>query len=347
MKKIIPILLFLCLIGIAYYTRQKNSKASPGNSVNTSADILTPAPNNNVSGGLAIAAMRQKSYPGSTLSIENKLASHSNYESYLVSYKSEGLKLYGLLTLPSGKKPDAGWPVILFNHGYIPPSEYSTENSYAQFITPLASSGYIVFKPDYRGNGNSPGTPVQIYISPDYLTDSMNALSSIKKFKDADPQKIGVFGHSMGGNITLHQLVISKEFKAAEIISGVVGDESAILSWWDHRIKAGSITGNDLDTSYVVRQMIADHKTPATNPKFWNAIDPTEYISDITVPIEIQVGTADTAVPPEFSSVFRDALLTAGKTVEYRVYRGADHNLSPDTQAALTEAVAFFNKYLK
>jgi fermentation-respiration switch protein FrsA (DUF1100 family) len=76
-------------------------------------------------------------------------------------------------------------------------------------------------------------------------------------------------------------------------------------------------------------------------------IDRTKYLQDINAPVQIQVGTADTAVPPGFSSSLRDELQSAGKAVDYHEYLGADHNLSPDTQAALSETVAFFNKYLK
>ncbi len=346
MKKVIVVLLLLCIIGTGYFFLQKTSTKSATPILRISGTTITPTPNSMVN-PLAISSMKQKSYPGSALVVAATLTPGADYSRYIVSYLSEGLKQYGLLTVPTGQKPAGGWPVILFNHGYIPPAQYSTEISYASFVNPLASAGYIVFKPDYRGNGNSEGTPMQIYVSADYLVDSMNALASIKQYKDANPQKIGVFGHSMGGNITLHELVISKDIQAAELMAGVVGDETGILNWWNQRISAKSIIGNDLDTSYIVQQMIADYGTPVTNPQYWNAIDPTKYVSDITAPVEIQVGTADVSVPPVFSSSLRDTLQSAGKTVVYHAYAGADHNLSPDSSRALTETVAFFNQYLK
>src|ERR1700733_8046460 len=93
---------------------------------------------------LAITAMRQKAYPASVITIEQTLEPGANYNRYVVSYTSEGLKIYGLLTVPSGQKPAGGWPVILFNHGYIPPNSYSTISSYAIMVDPLAQAGYIV-----------------------------------------------------------------------------------------------------------------------------------------------------------------------------------------------------------
>lgn len=343
-KRYLLAVIFVLVVGIGFFLLQK-SKSDLNNGKHKYVSALISG--KNVMNPLSIYAMRKKSYPGSALIIESVLISRPDYNRYIVSYQSEGLKEYALLTVPIGEKPKNGWPVILFNHGYIPPAQYSTAISYDSFVNPLASSGYIVFKPDYRGNGNSQGLPVQIYVSPDYLSDSMNALASIKKYKDANSQKIGVFGHSMGGNISLHELVISKDIKAAEIMAGVVGNEADILAWWKQRIAAKSIVGNDLDTSVAVLRMIADYGTPSSNPDYWNSIDPTAYIADITVPVQIQVGTADTDVPPGFSLSLRDKLKNAGKTVDYHAYPGADHNLLPDTSIALSEVVAFFNKYLK
>ncbi|MGH7203915.1 MAG: alpha/beta hydrolase family protein [Candidatus Levyibacteriota bacterium] len=348
MKKGIFILVVVgCLILIALILRpsQPIQKTVSGSKATQSK---SPTPTSTVASPLAIATMKTKPYPGSDLKIAQTLPSAANYQQYLVSYQSEGLKIYGLLTVPQGNVPTGGWPVILLNHGYIPPAQYATETSYAAFVAPIASQGYIVFKPDYRGNGNSEGSPTQIYVSPDYVTDSMNALASIKKYKDANPNKIGVLAHSMGGNITLHELVMTRDIKAAVIASGVVGSYSDILAWWNKREATGVLTtANDLQTLALVKQFVKDHGTPQTNPNFYAAIDPTNYLSDVTAPVQILVGTADETVPPRFSQSLRDGLQKADKNVDYHEYNGADHNLSPDTAAALLQALSFFNAHLK
>lgn len=296
---------------------------------------------------LAIETLRQKAYPGSDIAMEQTLTPGSNYNRFIVSFRSEGLKIYGLLTIPQGQKPPGGWPVILFNHGYIPPAAYSTISSYSIMIDPIATAGYIVFKPDYRGNGSSEGIPMQPYVSPDYIIDSMNALSSIKKYKDVNPSKIGVFGHSMGGNITLHELVLTHDIKAAELMAGVVGDEISLAQWWYHRFADHIISGNDLDTYYHFEQMIKVYGRPDANPAYWDAIDSTKFIDFVSAPVQIQVGEADEDVPPVFSSVLKDILQKSDKTVVYHSYLGADHNLSPYTSSAMKETVNFFNQYLK
>ena len=322
--------------------------STPLGEVSTAASTTSALPTASDSSPLTISAMQAKAYHGSDIVTERTLSAGPRYNRYIVSYQSDGLKLFGLLTFPTGDKPVGGWPVILLNHGYIPPTEYSTDGSYAGIVAPLAAAGYIVFKPDYRGHGSSPGIPYQVYVSPGYVTDSLNALASIRKYKDANPDRIGVWGHSMGGNITLHELVLTHDFKAAVIMAGVVGSYSGILDWWTARVATGVLTTqNDLQTDQQLLQMVSLHGTPQTDPGYWNAIDPTYFISDIETPVQIQVGSADVVVPPSFSQALTAQLQNAGKSVTYHSYPGADHNLSPDTAAAMTEAVAFFNQYLK
>ena len=70
---------------------------------------------------LTIPSMREREYPGSEITIVETLAPGSNYSRYIASYESEGLTIYALLTVPNGERPATGWPVIVFNHGSIPP----------------------------------------------------------------------------------------------------------------------------------------------------------------------------------------------------------------------------------
>ena len=104
---------------------------------------------------LMIEVMRQQTYPGSETAIEAKLDPGSNYDRYIASYQSEGLKIYALLTVPRGQKPESGWPVIVFNHGYIPPDQYRTTERYVAYVDAFARNGYIVFFHD----------PPRIYLS--------------------------------------------------------------------------------------------------------------------------------------------------------------------------------------
>ena len=85
-----------------------------------------PAADTTTSYPLQIDALRARAYPGSDIVIESTLNPGVNYNRYYVSYMSDGLKIYALMTVPNGPKPPTGWPAIIFNHGYIPPNIYRT-----------------------------------------------------------------------------------------------------------------------------------------------------------------------------------------------------------------------------
>lgn len=293
--------------------------------------------------------MRQQQYPGSDITIEQTLPAGTNYDQYIASYKSEGLKIYALLTIPHGDKPKAGWPVIVFNHGYIPPEIYRTTERYIYYVDTFARNGYIVFKPDYRGNGFSEGQPEGAYYSPAYTIDDLNAISSIKKYKDANPNKIGVWGHSMGGNITLRDLVVNtKDIKAAVIWGGVVGSYNDIMNNWQRRVPYQP-SARELALRNRNRQRLTQkYGTPQTNPSFWNSIDPTQYVNDISAPVQLHHGTDDEEVPIAFSQSLYDKLQKVNKNVELFAYEGADHNISaPSFNTAMDRSLKFFDKYLK
>jgi len=161
--------------------------------------------------------MRARDYPGSDITIEQTLDPGVNYSRYYVSYRSEGLKIYALMTIPNGEKPVTGWPVIIFNHGYIPPEIYRTTERYVAYVDLIARNGYIVFRSDYRGHDQSEGEAGGAYSAPDYTVDVLNAVASMKHCPDADPNRIGMWGHSMGGYITLRSMVVSTDIKAGVI----------------------------------------------------------------------------------------------------------------------------------
>jgi len=295
----------------------------------------------------SIEYLRKQDYPGSEIIIEQTLTPEINYNQYITSYKSEGLKIYALMTVPTGEKPKGGWPVVIFNHGYISPSQYSTAESYADYVDFFASNGYIVFKSDYRGNGNSEGAPAG-HFGPGYTIDVLNALSSIKKYKDANPQKIGMWGHSMGGAITLSALVISKDIKAASIWAGTVGKASE--GWSGFRRESGRPHSGASGRGGFAgpgQNLVQQFGTPEENPEFWASIDPLTYLKDIQVPVEIQHGLADEEVNPEVSQNLNGKLKALGKTVEYYTYEGDNHNISNNLNTAMQRSIEFFDKYVK
>ncbi len=297
---------------------------------------------------LMITEMRKQKFPGSVLKIEQTLADGSNYHQYIASYQSEGLKIYGLLTIPAGEKPAGGWPAIIFNHGYIAPEVYRTTERYVAYVDSFAKSGYVVFKSDYRGNGSSEGDPLGAYYSNAYTVDVLNALSSVKKLSDVNPQKIGMWGHSMGGNITLRSLVVDPaDIKAAVIWGGVVGTYYDLINNW-RRSAPFTPSPRQLSLRNRFRQELMDkYGSPSASSPFWSSIDPNSYLADVTAPVQLHAGLEDEEVPWQFSEGLYNRLKSAGKNVEFYTYPGTDHNISQSFNLAMQRSVEFFNKYLK
>jgi dipeptidyl aminopeptidase/acylaminoacyl peptidase len=297
---------------------------------------------------LSIEYMRSQSYPGSSITIEQTLSPEKTYTRYIVSYESQGLKVYALLFVPNGSMPKGGWPAVVFNHGYIIPEKYTPDGNYIAYTDAFAKAGYIVFKPNYRGNGQSQGKPTSAYFAPDYVIDDLNAIASIKKYPLANANKIGVWGHSMGGFITLKDLVIdTKDIKAAAIWGGVVGSYNDILFNWQNRVSYKP-DAEDLRLRTQNRDLlIQTYKTPSENPTFWNSIDPTYYLSDITTPLQIDVGLADNQVPPDFSAGLYNKMKALGKVVEYNTYAGSNHDINQGFDQAMKATINFFDRYLK
>lgn len=287
---------------------------------------------------MSIAALRQQNYPGGDFTVERQLPNGANYKQMVVSYLSEGLKIYGLLTIPTTSKPENGFPAVVFVHGYIPPKQYSTTGNYPTYQAALARSGVITFKPDLRGHGNSEGEPVSAHFSEKYVVDTMNAIAYLKQYDGVDATRIGYWGHSNGGEIGLRALLISEDIKAASLWAGVVGSYEDMFETYNPKIP--------FLQGLKDQQLVQEHGLPSTNETFWNTLDPYTYLAEITTPIQLQHGTADISVPVELSQHLHAALEQAGKKVEYYEYKGDDHNIGKNSTLAWQRTIAFFKEHL-
>jgi len=303
---------------------------------------------NKITFQLQIEEERKTEYTSSDITTEQTLEPGSNYNRYIASYKSDGLTIYGLLTIPDGDIPSNGWPVVIFNHGYIPPEEYRTTERYVAYQDGFARNGYITFKSDYRGHGNSEGQPSGAYYSDGYIRDVLNLVESIKKYQAANPAKIGMWGHSLGGHLTLRAMVVSPDIKAGVIWGGVVAHYSDMINNWHRGTPFTPSEKERVARRNSSRQKLIEmFGTPEQAADFWNSISPISYVKDISGPVQIHHGSADETVPYEFSVSLDKALTDAGKTHEFYLYEGADHNLSGPFNLAMERSIDFFDKYLK
>ncbi len=304
---------------------------------------------------ISIEFLRQKQIETSPLQIEEKLTPGSNFSRYIASYKSEGYTVYGLLTVPSSQPPAGGFPAIVFNHGYIPPTQYVTTEKYVEYVNALASNGFVVFKIDYRGNGNSEGQASGTYFSSSYTIDAISALKSLQSFDQVSPDRIGFWGHSMAGNLVLRSMEVSDQIKAGVIWAG------AVYSYQDfakYRISDNSYVRPSQPEQSQVEDpnrlnsgqldiLRSDPNTINFSDPLWTSISLTANLHYLTAPLQIHHAVNDSVVNIGYSRDLGSALKADQKTYEYYEYQGGGHNISdPYFTTAMQRTIDFFKKYL-
>ena len=300
---------------------------------------------------LTIEYLRELEINGSEITFHERLAPGYNYSRHLVSYLSEGNKIYGLLTVPFGDPPEGGFKAIVFNHGYIPPGNYQTLERYGAYVDYLARSGFVVFKIDFRGHGNSEGNPSGSYFSPGYTIDAISALKSLQTLDYIDTEGIGMWGHSMAGNLVLRAMLIEPEVQAGVIWAGAVYSYEDFLTYGiNDRSYRPPATPQNLDENEHLRssRLIFDfYGWPATSSPYWQAVSLTENIDYLNSPIQLHHAEDDPVVNINYSHGLAGVLLKNRKTYEFYTYEGGGHNLiSPYFDRAMLRTVEFFKENL-
>lgn len=295
---------------------------------------------------MTIPALRKRTYI-SNLGERTVYQEQSTYTSYLTSYISDGLRINGLLTIPTGTMPHGGWPAIVFVHGYIPPSQYVTTQRYVDYVDYLARNGFVVFKIDLRGHGNSEGKAGGGYYGSDYVVDTLNAYAALQKASFVDPKRIGLWGHSMAGNIVLRSMAARPNIPAAVIWAG------AVYSYID-QVKYGIHDTSYHPPDYTTRQnnirrmLFEKMGSPSADSPFWQEVAPTTYLSDLKGAIQIDHADDDDVVNIGYSKDLIALLNQTKVPHEFYEYPTGGHNIQGESfTLAMQRTVAFYNKYLK
>jgi dipeptidyl aminopeptidase/acylaminoacyl peptidase len=273
---------------------------------------------------LRIAA--QAVYNGSPLKTVSQLGPDHGIKRAVINFSvpAAGLSEYGLMTTPSQPAPPGGYPVIVLVHGYIQPAAYSTKKAYLGDMEFYAQHGFVVIKPDLRGQGMSikQGRPEGAYYSMAYNTDILSLLASIKHTSGFNTKSISLWGHSMGAYLALRAAVLSPDIKDVILLSGPVGD---VEDMYDSYIPKSDIAN---PVAYKIRKaVLKQYGTPLTNSSFWYYTSPINFLNNTHAFIQIHVGAKDQVVPPKLSADLNLALNQLNLPHGYYVYPDAGHGL--------------------
>lgn len=331
---------FLIVAGVVFLVKP----AKQGSMIGLPLDSVVPKPSASPVPfeEMTIPYLRNRKY-SSQLAELKKYRDSPNYTSYLTSYNSDGFKVNGLLTIPNSEGPH---PAIVFVHGYIAPTIYKTTEKYGDYVDYLARNGFVVFKIDLRGNGESEGEPGGAYYSGDYVADTLNAYNALQNAEFVDPKKVGLWGHSMAGNVTFRSVVAKQDIPALVIWAGAGYTYSDLL---EYRISDNSYRPPRSNTSQTsrrqkLREMYGEF---SLNDDFWRQVAPTNYLEKVTTPIQINHAVNDDVVSIEYSRNLMKVLDDTDIVHELNEYQSGGHNISgPAFSQAMKATVEFYQKHL-
>ena len=139
----------------------------------------------------------------------------------IASFKArDGATVYGRIYVPSGYK--GGGPAVIFVHGagYLQNVHRWWSSYYREYMFHhlLVERGFVVFDIDYRGSagyGRDWRTGIYRHMGGKDLTDQVDAVDYLVKEHGVDRKRIGIYGGSYGGFITLMALFTEGDVFAA------------------------------------------------------------------------------------------------------------------------------------
>ncbi|MGE5463656.1 MAG: alpha/beta hydrolase family protein [Syntrophothermus sp.] len=302
-----------------------------------------------------IDGVRQHKFQGGKIHIRSRLDENEDFTTYLIDYPSDGLTITGILQIPAGQGP---FPVIVLNHGFFSRSIYKSGNGTDRAAVFLARHGYITLAPDYRSWGGSDiGTS---FFYSGLAIDVINLLNAIPSIPQADPKRIGMWGHSMGGGVTMKVLTVDPRVKAAVLYSPVSADQADVIDRWGMGcfgdIARGELVvgcnSSDIIPETLPLNLQSAYRFAAGDPGTLKRVSPINYLDSINIPIQIHYGTEDGKVlngtPPQWSVKLTQALRDSGKDVELLSYEGEGHSFIGQPWFTFMErTLRFFDQNVK
>jgi len=248
----------------------------------------------------------------------------------LLSFKnSSGTLLYARLIKPANFAAGKKYPAIVMVYGG--PGAQSVRNSWsgATWEQVLAHKGYVVWQVDNRGSagyGHAFETPIYHRLGKAELSDQLDGINYLVAQGFVDPARIGMYGWSYGGFMTLYSLLNSPAtFKA-----GIAG--APVTSWRNY------------DTIYTERYL----GLPSENAEGYRASSAVEYADKLASKLVILHNIEDDNVLFQNTLQMADAFERAGKLFDMVVYSQKSHGVGGDDRRQLMETeTEFFEKNLK
>lgn len=281
-------------------------------------------------------SLQKRTYTGSRVEFGKVLSDEERYSSRIFYFTVEGRKVSGLINIPKTQGPH---PVIVMIRGFVDPSIYVTGEGTQHGGQVFAENGFVTVSPDFLGFGES-DLPVADGLQDRFMTyvTVLELIASLKNIPNTnlDLTKIGIWGHSNGGQIALSVLEISQGDYPTVLWAPVSKPFPESVLYYTKEL--------DKKDADALKHLIAGFES-LYNPQKYSL---TSYMGWIRAPIQIHQGDKDEEVPKSWSDDLDDKLRSLGLPVEYFTYPEQDHNFNnkEDWDLAIQRSVKFYRKNL-
>jgi len=303
-----------------------------------------------------IDGLRQRRYTEGRIRIRETLLESDHFTRYLIEYPSDDLLITGVLQIPTrGTSP---YPVIVMNHGFFSRYIYSSGDGTDRAAEFLNRRGYITISSDYRSWGDSE-VGISLFYS-GLAIDVINMINALPSIPQADPDRLGIWGHSMGGGITLKVLTIDPRLKAAVLYSTVSGDFADLIGRWGPGCLGDVYVGestfgcnsSDILPADSPQDLIDAYFAGTVDPAVLRSVSPIHHLDLVQAPVQITYGSEDgetsAGTPPEWSKKLYQAFIEAGKEARLYGHAGEGHSLLADEWFNFMERSAqFFDRNVR
>ncbi len=276
-------------------------------------------------GGLRLGAVRERT---------------PAYTSYDVTYRSEKLRISGVLNVPTGPGPH---PAVVLAHGYIDPTIYVRGQGMTRERGSLAQAGYVALHVDYRNHAESGDDPDTMRnFRTEYAVDTINAVNALRKSDDVpvDDERVAVMGRSMGGGVVYKVL----EMAPGLVDAGIAYSPVSTLES-DNFNQFNRDGGREELVRYVEQRWGLPEADNAENDAFWESISARTYLDRITEPVLIVQGRLDDTCPLPWARATQRAMERAGVDSTLELYDDG-HAFGPQYTASMQRIVRFLDNRL-
>ncbi len=284
-----------------------------------------------------IEQLSRREFVGSRIVFDDAVATTSWYTVYLFHFVSDGKKVTGLAHVPRDASETNKKPVIVQLRGYVDKETYTPGEGTRRSAEVFARNGFISLASDSLGYGGSdmPSSDVFEERFQTYTT-TLNLLASIPTLPMADADRVGLWGHSNGGQIALTVLEIlgerGRRYPTTLWAPVTKPFPYAILYYTDEAEDHGK----------ALRKRLAEFEREYDVERY----SLPNYVDRIRAPLQLHQGGLDESVPKAWSDEFVARLKEKLKDITYFTYPNADHNMLPSWSTVVSRDIEFFRRAL-